>query len=96
MSDDSPVFDMSAARRRWAEKEAIQRPSKAKGRRQALVGAVDKRSLRKTGRTIQYNLRVREGWKEEVSAHATRLGYGTAIEFLEAAVAAYVEAGAKE
>jgi len=92
---DHDAFDMGAARRKWAEKEAMQSHSKAKAKRQELAGSIDKRSLRKTGRTVQYNLRVREGFKEQVAEHSARLGYGSAIEFIEAAVDALIAKGSK-
>ena len=71
MVDDA--FDMTAARRLWAEKEATQSHGKAKAKRQELAGAIDKRSLRKTGRTEQYNLRVRAGFKKQVADGAERM-----------------------
>lgn len=93
MVDDA--FDMTAARRLWAEKEATQSHGKAKAKRQELAGAIDKRSLRKTGRTEQYNLRVRAGFKKQVADGAERMGFRTAIEFLEAAVEAFIAKGSK-
>jgi hypothetical protein len=92
---DIDGFDMTSARRKWAEKEAAQSYGRAKTERVKLAGSVDKRSLRKTGRTVQYNLRVREGWKEMVAERAERAGFKTAIEFLEAAVEAFAAKGAK-
>jgi hypothetical protein len=77
---------MAPAVARWEEKK--QAPDK-KGRRQArktLAGAVDKRSLRATGRTAQFNFRC----KAEVKARAFKLqellGFETIAEFMEAAI----------
>ena len=67
---DAAAFDMTAARQKWAEKQAMQSHGKAKTRRQKLADSIDMRSLRKTGRTVQYNLCVRPGFKEQVAEHA--------------------------
>ena len=87
---DIEAFDMGSARKKWVEKEAMQSHGKAQNIKMKLNGSIDKRSLRKTGRTEQYNLRVREGFKKDVADHAGRMGFSTAIEFIEAAVAAFI------
>jgi hypothetical protein len=92
---DIEAFDMTAVRKKWAEKEALQDTTTRKVKRRNVENSVDKRSMRATGRVVQYNLRVRDGWKDEVVQHAQQCGFRTAIEFLEAAVQAYVDGKGK-
>jgi len=86
---EEEAFDMSAARKLWEQKNVTRKKADRKGQRKKLVASVDKRSLRATGRTAQFNFRATPGMKAEAQAAAEAAGLSIA-EWMELAVAAYL------
>lgn len=83
------AYDMTAARKLWEEKKLGKKKSDRKAKRKKLVESVDKRSLRATGRTEQFNFRTSTeiGTKARAAARAAGM---TIAEWMEQAVAAYL------
>ena len=86
---EDEAYDMDAARKMWKEKKLGKTKSDRKAQRKKLVGAVDKRSLRTTGRTEQFNFRASPEMKAKAQEAAQAAGVSIA-EWMEEAVAAYL------
>jgi hypothetical protein len=80
---EEPIFDMAAARRKF--NASFDNSRSARKRREVSVASViDRRSLRATGRTEQFNFRARVGLKDAVQAAAQQAGIPVA-EWMERA-----------
>ena len=86
---EEEAFDMSAARKLWEQKNVTRKKADRKGQRKKLVASVDKRSLRATGRTAQFNFRATPEMKAKAQEAAEAAGLSIA-EWMELAVAAYL------
>jgi predicted HicB family RNase H-like nuclease len=86
---EDEAYDMDQARKSWEEKKATRTKADRKKQRKKLVAAVDKRSLRATGRTEQFNFRTTEEIGAKARAAAKAAGI-TIAEWMEEAVAAYL------
>jgi hypothetical protein len=90
MADDQErAFDMRKARELWAGKGGNIGKASRKARRSKLVGSVDKRSLRRTNRTEQFNFRCIAGLKGQAQEAADMAGVPLA-EWMQLAVEAYL------
>jgi predicted HicB family RNase H-like nuclease len=90
VSDESTAHSILAARAIWRSKGAAGTGKKArKSRRKQIAESVDRRSLKATGRTEQFNFRAREGLKERAQEAAEAAGIPLA-EWMEQAVEAYL------
>ena len=93
---DEIVFDMAAARRKFnaaVDKTKFDNTKLARKKREVdLAQVIDRRSLRATGRTEQFNFRVRADLKLEIKAAADTAGLGVA-EWLERAAEAMLANG---
>jgi predicted HicB family RNase H-like nuclease len=88
---DDVVFDMAAARRKF--NTAFDNTKSARKKREvSLTQVIDRRSLRATGRTEQFNFRVRADLKADIQEAARKAGIGVA-EWLERAAEAMLKAG---
>ena len=67
------AFDMEEARKKWKQKFDTKK-SPRKKRHQKLTDSVDRRSLRATGRTEQFNFRCSEGLKRRAQKAAKSEG----------------------
>lgn len=65
MSDDGEIHSFEEARKKWAAKLDTKKAGR-QSRQKQLAKVVDRRSLRATGRTEQFNFRCRPGLKAEV------------------------------
>ena len=86
MSDDGEIHDFEAARKKWEAKL----DTSAKGRtsrQQNLAKSADRRALRATGRTEQFNFRCKPGLKVKAQSAADDSGL-TLAEWMERAVEA--------
>ena len=81
MSDDGEIHSFEEARRKWAAKLDTKKAGR-QSRQKQLVDVVDRRSLRATGRTEQFNFRCRPGLKAEVQDAANKVGI-TLAEWME-------------
>ena len=88
MSDDT-AFSMVKARELWAAKGGTPTKTARKAKRKKIADTVDKRSLRATGRSEQFNFRARAGLKERAQQAAEAAGV-TLAEWMESAVEAYL------
>jgi hypothetical protein len=88
------AFDMRKARQMLIASGGVDKASR-KAKRAKLVGSVDKRSLRKTHRTEQFNFRAIEGLKARAQEAAELAGIALA-EWMERAVEAYLAQPAKD
>jgi predicted HicB family RNase H-like nuclease len=88
MSEDAPIASFREARAKWAEKLNSSKDAR-KERHKKLTDAVDGRSLRKTGRTEQFNFRCSEGLKAKATLAAREAGI-TLAEWMELAVEAAI------
>lgn len=86
---EDEAYDMDLARKAWEAKKVTRKKSDRKAQRKKLAAAVDKRSLRATGRTDQFNFRTTPeiGTKARAAARAAEM---TIAEWMEEAVAAYL------
>jgi hypothetical protein len=83
------VFDMTAARQLWAKKSATPQKAAREAKHRSLTDGVDRRSLRATGRTAQFNIRATPETIASAKEKARRFAFGTVAEFIEVAIAAY-------
>jgi hypothetical protein len=86
---EQEAYDMTAARKLWEAKKIGKKKSDRKAKRKQLADAVDKRSLRATGRTEQFNFRTTAEMGTKVREAAKAAGMPIA-EWMEKAVAAYL------
>jgi predicted HicB family RNase H-like nuclease len=86
---EDEAYDMAAARKLWEAKKVGKKKSERKATRKKLADAVDKRSLRATGRTEQFNFRATTEMKAKAHEAAKAAGMSIA-EWMEEAVAAYL------
>jgi predicted HicB family RNase H-like nuclease len=86
---EEEAYDMAAARKLWEAKKVSPKKAARKDKRKKLAAAVDKRSLRATGRTEQFNFRVTAEIKTKAQEAAQAAGM-TIAEWMEEAVAAYL------
>jgi predicted HicB family RNase H-like nuclease len=87
---EDEAYDMAAARKLWESKKVGgKKKADRKAKRKELVASVDKRSLRATGRTDQFNFRTTPEMKAKAQEAAKDSGMSIA-EWMEEAVAAYL------
>ena len=77
----APIFDMKAARDKFRSVVDTSRKGRAV-RHTAVTNSVDRRTLRKTGRTAQFNFKARPDLHTRVKAAAERAGQSIA-EYME-------------
>jgi hypothetical protein len=95
MRDEGEAYDMAAARKLWELKKVGKKKSDRKAQRKRLADAVDKRSLRATGRTAQFNFRT----TAEIGAKAREAAKAAGMpiaEWMEKAVEAYLAQSQEE
>jgi hypothetical protein len=93
---NAPIFDMRAARDKFRTVVDTSRKGRA-ARHQVVTESVDRRTLRKTGRTAQFNFKARPDLQSRAKTAAERAGMSLAQYMegvLEAAFAA--EDGGKD
>ena len=88
MSDDT-AFSMVEARKLWTAKGGTATKTARKSKRKKIADTVDKRTLRATRRSEQFNFRARAGLKEKAQQAAEAAGV-TVAEWMELAVEAYL------
>jgi predicted HicB family RNase H-like nuclease len=92
MAETEEAYDMTAARKLWEAKKVTRKKSERKSQRKKLAASVDKRSLRATGRTAQFNFRATPEMKARAQEAAEAAGLSIA-EWMELAVEAYLAQG---
>jgi hypothetical protein len=85
-----PIFNMREARKKFRPEVDTGRKSR-KAKMKTLDGAVDKRSLRETGRTAQFNFKAVPSLKDRAQKAAALRGLKLA-EWMEEAIQARLEA----
>jgi len=91
MSDGQEIYSMAEARKKWGKLPSTKKARKI--RHQKITKSVDRRSLRATGRTMQFNFRCREGLKQQAQAAAKQAAIPLA-EWMELVVDAAIAAQA--
>jgi predicted HicB family RNase H-like nuclease len=89
VAEESNAFDIREARKLWAQKSEPPDKKARKNKRKQIADTVDKRSLRATGRTEQFNFRASPEMIAKVMDAAASAGVPIA-EWMEDAVAAYL------
>jgi predicted HicB family RNase H-like nuclease len=89
VAEDTKAFDIREARKLWAAKSGPSDKKARQKKRSKIAATIDKRSLRATGRTEQFNFRASPEMIASVRDAASAAGIPIA-EWMEDAVAAYL------